>query len=108
MKWLERRRKGQAAAPVVQVRQGDGHPFGMLNQYVPLRNGEVQLYRAIREGIPLVDAALWKLVRLCGGVAPKCKDSRAQRELERFWKTVDIGWGQRYGGAGAGACGSCQ
>jgi len=95
MKWLERRRKGQVAAPVVQVRQGDSHPFGMLNQYVPLRNGEVQLYRAIREGIPLVDAALWKLVRLCGGVVPKCRDSRAQEKLERFWKTVDIGWGQR-------------
>ena len=76
MKWLERRRKEQASPPVVQVRQGDGHPFGMLNQYVPLRNGEVQLYRAIREGIPLVDAALWKLVRLCGGMVPKCKDSR--------------------------------
>ena len=68
MKWLERRRKEESSAPVVQVRQGNSHPFGVLSQYAPLRSGEVQLYRAIREGIPLVDAALWKLVRLCGGV----------------------------------------
>ena len=95
MKWLERRRKEVPAAPVVQVRQGNSHPFGMLNQYIPLQGGEVQLYRAIREGIPLLDAALWKLVRLCGGMIPRCKDSKAQAALERFWKTVDIGWGQR-------------
>jgi hypothetical protein len=55
----------------------------------------MRLYRAIREGVPLIDAAIWKLVRLCGGVSPKCRDARAQRELEQVWQTVDIGWGQR-------------
>ena len=67
MKWWERRKK-EPPAPVVQVRQGAGHPFGLLDRYLPLQPGEVQLYRAIREGVPIVDAAIWKLVRLCGGV----------------------------------------
>ena len=94
MKWWERKRK-EPPAPVVQVRQERGHPFGVLERYTPLRPGELALYRAIREGVPLVDAAIWKLVRLCGGMSVRCQDQRAQAGLERFWKTVDTGWGQR-------------
>ena len=94
MKWWERKRK-EPPAPVVQVRQGGGHPFGALERYTPLRPGELSLYRAIREGIPIIDAAIWKLVRLCGGVSVQCRDSRVQAGLERFWRTVDTGWGQR-------------
>ena len=94
MKWWERKRK-EPPAPVVQVRQVGGHPFGALERYTPLRPGELDLYRAIREGVPIVDAAIWKLVRLCGGMSVRCRDGRVQPELERFWKTVDTGWGQR-------------
>ena len=94
MKWLERKRR-EVSAPVVQVRQGSCHPFGALERYAPLGGNEVALYRTIREGVPLLDAAIWKLVRLCGGVTPRCASSRAQEGLERFWKTVDTGWGQR-------------
>lgn len=94
MKWWERRRR-EPPAPVVQVRQGQGHPFGELDRYVPLHTGEMALYRAIREGVPIVDAAIWKLTRLCGGVGVRCGDARAQAGLERFFRTVDTGWGQR-------------
>ena len=94
MKWWERRRK-EPAAPVVQVRRGTGHPFGVLDRYVPLHTGETELYRAIREGVPIVDAAIWKLNRLCGGVSVRCGDSRAQKGLEEFFRTVNTGWGQR-------------
>ncbi|OUQ77930.1 serine/threonine protein phosphatase [Flavonifractor sp. An100] len=94
MKWWKRKR-GELPAPVVQVRRENGHPFGMLERYTPLHTGELNLYRTIREGVPIVDAAVWKLVRLCGGVSVKAGDSRAQAELERFWRTVDTGWGQR-------------
>ena len=94
MRWWERRRKAPNA-PVIQVRRSEGHPFGALDRYVPLHTGEMALYRAIREGIPIVDAAIWKLVRLCSGVSVRCRDGRAQEELERFFRTVDTGWGQR-------------
>ncbi len=96
MKWLERRKKETPPpAPAAQVRSGHGHPFGMLERYVPLQTGEIALYRCIREAVPIVDAALWKLVRLCGGASVKTADPAAQKGLERFWRTVDAGWGQR-------------
>ena len=94
MKWWKQKRREPPAA-VVQVRRGEGQPFGVLDRYVPLRGGEIALYRAIREGVPILDAAIWKLVRLCGGVGVKCADPKAQAGLEEFFRTVDTGWGQR-------------
>ena len=83
---------GAAAA---QLRDGGRHPFVQLDGYVPLGRGETRLYRAIREGVPVVDAAICKLVRLCGGVKVICREARAQEGLDRFLRTVDVGRGQR-------------
>ena len=94
MKWWKQKRR-QPPKPVVQVRREEGQPFGALNRYMPMGTGEIALYRAIREGVPIVGAAVWKLTRLCGGVGVKCGDSRAQAGLEEFFRTVDTGWGQR-------------
>ena len=94
MKWWKQKRRGDAL-PVVQVRQGERHPFGVVDRYIPLGTGEAALYRAIREGVPIVDAAIWKLVRLCGGVGVKCGSPEAQAGLETFFQRVDTGWGQR-------------
>lgn len=79
----------------VQIREGGRHPFGVLDGYVPLRHGEITLYRTIREAVPIVDAAIWKLIRLAGGVQVTCGDSRVQEELDWFLQHVDTGRGQR-------------
>ena len=92
---VKRDKGGQAGAAAVQLRDAGRHPFVQLDGYVPLHNGEIALYRAIREGIPVVDAAICKLVRLCGGVSAVCRDPRAQEGLERFLRTVPTGRGQR-------------
>ena len=90
MKWLEKKR---ASALTVQTREGERHPFGELGGYVPLRSGERGLYRAIREALPIIDAAVSKLVRLSGGVRVTAPEG--QEELEEFLRSVDVGRGQR-------------
>ena len=80
MKWWKREK--EPAAPVVQIRDGTRHPFGMLGEYVPLRNGEVRLYKAVREAVPVVDAAIYKLIRMAGGVTVTCGDKRAETALK--------------------------
>lgn len=82
-------------AAAAQLRDAGRHPFVQLDGYVPLGRGEITLYRAIREAVPVVDAAICKLVRLCGGVRVLCRDSSAQEGLERFLRTVCVGRGQR-------------
>lgn len=95
MRFGKRKQAPEVAAATVQLRNAERHPFGMLNGYVPLRGGELRLYRAIREGVPVVDAAVYKLVRMTGGVDVKCADARAERELRGFLRTVPTGRGQR-------------
>ena len=91
----KRRKTAPAPAAAVQLRDGGRHPFVQMDGYVPLSRGEMSLYRAIREAVPVVDAAVCKLVRLCGGVTAVCRDGRAQEELDRFLRTVPVGRGQR-------------
>lgn len=79
----------------VQIRSAEKHPFGALSGYVPLGGGEIRLYRAIREAVPVVDAAVMKVIRLTGGFTVRCGDAQAERELSEFVRTVDVGRGQR-------------
>ena len=90
-----RKKERGAAGAAAQLRNMGRHPFVQMDGYVPLSYREISLYRAIREAVPVVDAAICKLVRLCGGVMATCRDVRAQEEMERFLRTVPVGRGQR-------------
>ena len=80
----------------VQLRQSERHPFSLMAEYVPLGGGEVNLYREIRRAVPIIDAAITKLIRLTGGFTVTCPgNGQAQRELEHFLRTVETGRGQR-------------
>jgi hypothetical protein len=92
---FERKKKAEEAPVTVQLRDGSRHPFGALERYVPLKTGEVELYRAIREAVPIVDAAMIKLVRLTGGVKVVSEDPLAQKDLNTFLQRVPTGRGQR-------------
>ncbi|MDL2300431.1 serine/threonine protein phosphatase [Clostridiaceae bacterium OttesenSCG-928-D20] len=88
----EKKRTHPAA---VQIRSGKNHPFSALDNYVPLGGGEISLYRAIREAVPIIDAAIMKLIRLSGGLIISCGDKKAERELKSFLRNVQTGRGQR-------------
>ena len=78
------RNQGGTGAAAAQLRDAGRHPFLQMDGYVPLGRGDTALYRAIREAVPVVDAAVCKLVRLCGGLAVACRDPRAQEGMDRF------------------------
>ena len=84
-------KKKTEAPAVAQLRMGSAHPFGGLRGYVPLGGGEERIYRELRAAVPVVDAAILKLVRLCGGFQVKC---RAEERLREFLRTVPCGRGQ--------------
>ena len=92
---LFKRKGGEEPVGVTaQLRRQEGKTFGVLDSYVPLRNGEVRLYRAIREAVPVVDAAIYKIIRLAGGVSVCCDDPEAEKRLQKFLNTVPVGRGQ--------------
>ena len=92
MKLFKRKRDTPAR---VQLRNGQHHPFGMLDNYVPLGGGDVRLYRSIREALPVIDAAIVKIIRLVGGFTVECSDKKVQTQMEEFLRRVDCGRGQK-------------
>ena len=92
MDWKRKKKAGPVA--VCQLRSGETHPFGALRGCVPLGTGEERVYRQLREAVPVVDAAVGKLVRLTGGFQVKCRSAVAQEKLNAFLKTVPCGYGQ--------------
>ena len=91
MKW---KRKEKPMAAVCQLRSGDVHPFGMLRGFTPLGTGEEQVYRQLREAVPVLDAAVGKLVRLTGGFSVQCASPVAGQKLKAFLQSVPCGRGQ--------------
>ena len=92
--YLKKKRKETGPVAVCQLRNGQSHPFGALRHFVPLGSGEEEIYRQLREAIPVLDAAVGKLVRLSGGFSVKCRNPLAQKRLEQFLKTLPCGYGQ--------------
>lgn len=88
-----KRSSAPAAAAVTQLRCGRGNPFGSLKAYIPLGQNEYRLYQSMREALPVLDAAIGKLVRLTGGFHAECPNGEA--ELAEFLRTVPCGRGQR-------------
>ena len=92
MKWRKKDKNGMAA--VCQLRSGNAHPFGALRGYLPEGIGEERIYQELREAIPVLDAAVGKLVRLTGGFQVKCRNAAAQERLEGFLQRMPCGHGQ--------------
>ena len=92
MKW--KRKEKNPVTAVCQLRGGSSHPFSNLRSFTPLGAGEERMYRELREAIPVLDAAVGKLVRLSGGFQVKCRNLEVQQKLNHFLNTVPCGRGQ--------------
>lgn len=89
-----KKKEGGGVAAVCQLRNGDIHPFEAMRGFTPLGGGEERVYREMREAIPVLDAAVGKMVRLCGGFEVKCRNPQAQQKLNEFLRMVPCGRGQ--------------
>ena len=54
---------------------------------------ERQLYDNLRYSVPIVDAAIQKIVRLTGDYKIICSDERFQAEMDRFTEEIPVGTG---------------
>ncbi len=77
--------------PEIRGRES-GNPGGFFASSFP----DGRIYYALREAVPLIDAAVLKTVRLTGGFRVVCPSSRAQEALDRFILEVPVG-GNRQG-----------
>lgn len=92
-----RKKKSESTCDAIAVPQTSGktHPFLSLASYNPTTH-DMELYKSLREAIPVIDAAIFKLVRLIGSFEVKCDNERAETELKHFLDSVNVG-GTRHG-----------
>ena len=92
---MKRNKKGATGMAVAcQLRSTNGYGLSTLREQVSLGTGEEELYRRLREAVPVLDAAVGKLVRLTGGFAVRCPDPQVQARLEGFLRQMPCGYGQ--------------
>lgn len=92
MKFWKKARGGGVQA--TQLRTDQGLRFGGLSSQIPLGGSQERLYRGIRESVPILDAAVGKLIRLVGGFTIECTAPGAQKAMEEFLRKVPVGRGQ--------------
>ena len=95
--WQKERSTGGETA--VQLRSGGRSTFGRLESYVPLLDGETALYREVREAVPVVDAAICKLIRhaatsgrsrACSAFCARCRWAEGREASTPFWTVTSI------------------
>ena len=73
-----------------------GRPLPGIIDSVLLNSAECRLYYSLREAVPVIDAAILKIVRLTGGFRAVCADSAAQKYLDSLLSEIPVG-GNRNG-----------
>lgn len=71
------------------------HPFNYLNGYTPLASVDDRLYKSIREGVPIVDSAIMKIIRLMGGFTLTCNDKIIDEAMKKFFEGINVGGNQQ-------------
>lgn len=85
---LKRTEKNEA--PVTAVPQTSPNSADGIFNAVSLNPCQNRLYTALRENVPIIDAAILKLLRLTGGFKVVCGDRSMQKSLEDFLRRVPV------------------
>ncbi len=86
-----RKKQPPSSSAVLQTARDNTHPFGAISRYTPLLKPEYALYDAMREAIPVIDAAISKTIALVGGFEINCPNEKVQKEINDFLENVPVG-----------------
>ncbi len=90
MKLFSKNKKAEVAVQTAVKPMNSGLSLGTLSGG---SEAEDSLYKSLRESVPVIDAALCKIVRLLGSFEVRVEDKRFQQELTRFCKEVRVSGG---------------
>lgn len=94
MGWFKRRTKNGAGIAQTAPRPS-AEPLWELERRQPLAGAEQRLYAAVRESVPLVAAALEKIVRLTGSFQVEPQEGKAKLGLQQFLRQVRVNASQQ-------------
>lgn len=90
-----RKKKGDAlGVSAVQTSPRAKHPYYQLGSYIPL-NGESRAYAALREAVPIIDAAINKIVRLTEGFHFETGNESLDFKMNSYFENINVGGNQQ-------------
>lgn len=84
----------QPPAAVAQTSSVSSHPFSAINSYTPLSVNN-RVYRSLREGVPIIDSAINKIVRLMGGFEISTGNKNVDMQVNGFLANINVGGNQK-------------
>lgn len=86
-----RRKKNEGIAVQTAVSEKNRHhPFEALDSYMPSEVCERRLYRTLREAVPMIDAAIYKIIRLIGEFRIKSDNKSIEKTLSDFLNQIRV------------------
>ena len=70
--------------------RANSHPFLSIENYSPYQRKQLELYSSLREAVPVIDAAISKIVRLIGTFTVECENDYATKKLKAFIDNVKV------------------
>lgn len=88
MKLFKRKKLPKAVTEIAAAQRSSGLGSTLPAAVEPF---EKELYDRLRYAVPIIDAAVMKIIRLTGGFRVICSDPEHQQELDRFTENVPVG-----------------
>ncbi|WMM26670.1 hypothetical protein RBU61_08325 [Tissierella sp. MB52-C2] len=73
----------------VQTRNSNSHPFSAIDKYIP-SEVEYELYKTMREAVPILDTAINRIVRLVGKFDIQCDSDKEETQIREFLDNVKV------------------
>lgn len=77
----------------MQTSVNSSHPYYNLTSYMPM-GGQARVYEQLRNAVPILDAALNKIVRLVEGFHFETGNDALDEEINSFFSCVNVGGNQ--------------
>lgn len=91
---LNKKKNNALSAVSVQTSSNSKHPYSQLSTYSPL-NSDTRVYAQLREAVPIVDAAINKIVRLTEGFHFETGSDALDLKINDFFEQINVGGNQQ-------------
>lgn len=90
MEFFRGKKDKKAAVQTVSTGLNVSHPFSVIENYSPRSEFEMKLYSTLKEAVPVIDAAISKIVRLVGDFKISCEDKEIEYEINKFMSNIQV------------------
>ncbi|BED92380.1 MAG: phage portal protein [Candidatus Paraimprobicoccus trichonymphae] len=85
-----KRNKNENLVQTVSSRLNNFEPFGLLEKYSPISITELKLYSKLKESVPVIDAAISKIIRLVGIFKISFENENIENLLNKFLNNIQV------------------